>query len=134
MRAYITSNNKPAFSLFNSLSKMSTVESDSPEKGPQAEEMVETIGGCPRAIKDLTEALLPTLVEQFSGSRRLIGRSGDDGGHGSNRSGVHDDYDADSHSDGVGPQRARGNGGSEISSGNGSGDEAGGQSPIQVSE
>ena len=86
---------------------------------------MEAIAGCPRAIKDLTEALMPTLVEQFSGSRRLIGRSGDDSGHGSNRSGVHDDYDDDSHSDGVGPQRARGNGGSEISSGNGSGDEAG---------
>ena len=32
MRAYITSNNKPAFSLFNSLSKMLSVESDSPRK------------------------------------------------------------------------------------------------------
>jgi len=86
---------------------MSSIDSDSPTKVPQADasssKMVEAIANCPQAIKDLSEVLLPTLVEQFSGrSQRLYSPSNEDGGHqlwGSNRSVASNEYDSGNESD-----------------------------------
>ena len=102
---------------------MSSIDSDLPTRVPQADasssKMVEAIANCPQAIKDLSEALLPTLVEQFSGrSRRLDSPSNEDGGHqlwGSNRSVANNEYDNGSESDVV--RSKKGTGRSGISSG-----------------
>jgi len=90
--------------------------------------MAKAIANCPQAIKDLSEALLLTLVEQFSGrSQRLYGLLSEDSSHqlwGSNRSVANNEYDNGSESD---VRSKRGTGRSEISSRNASGDEAGNQ-------